>query len=188
MLIPGVQPDHWSLSCEARQLRDEGFEVEPFLAAVERLKDADFSDPEVRARADRMLSGDHGLQRKPGTERWEPSDWPALQGFAESAGVQAPPKGRERAERLRGAWVGRAAGCYWGKPLEGVRRHEWVRLAAESGLTPLRRMLHTLDVSGPVGAEIAARHWGLGRFLPDILPHAPADDDLNYCLLALTIL
>ncbi|MET7460571.1 ADP-ribosylglycohydrolase family protein, partial [Nonomuraea sp. NPDC005501] len=90
--------------------------------------------------------------------------------------------------RLLGAWQGRAAGCVLGKPVEKIPREGVREIAEATGNWPIR---HWFTARG-LPAEVAAR-WPWNRrsavnSLAENIDGVPEDDDLNYPLLALTVL
>jgi ADP-ribosylglycohydrolase len=90
--------------------------------------------------------------------------------------------------RIRGAWLGRAAGCVLGKPVEGLPR-EGIRAIAEStGNWPVRDYF-TADGLDPAVAE----RWPWNRAsrptsLREVLDGVPEDDDLNFTMLAVRLM
>lgn len=85
-------------------------------------------------------------------------------------------------DRLRGAWLGRCAGCNLGKPVEGWRREE-IRAYLESGNAyPITDYIPLLDA-----ADESMIRWGL----PSMRGHVtsmPRDDDIDYTIVGLCIL
>jgi ADP-ribosylglycohydrolase len=92
------------------------------------------------------------------------------------------------ADRVRRAWLGRAAGCVLGKPVEGIPR-EGIRAIAEStGNWPVRDYF-TAEGLDP---EVAER-WPWNRAskptsLREVIDGVPEDDDLNFTMLAVKLL
>ncbi|MFI8928437.1 ADP-ribosylglycohydrolase family protein [Streptomyces sp. NPDC053474] len=98
----------------------------------------------------------------------------------------APPRGHR--DRVHAAWLGRAAGCLLGKPVEKLPRHAIRALAEAAGNWPL----HTWFTARGVPPELIARHPWNRRSAPTSLAEnidgMPEDDDLNYPLLNLLLL
>lgn len=91
-------------------------------------------------------------------------------------------------DRVRGAWTGRAAGCVLGKPVEKIPRQGIEEILRATGRWPLDRWFTARGLPDDV-----ARRWPWNRrsaptSLEENLHGAPEDDDLNYALLALTLL
>ncbi|MET8157169.1 ADP-ribosylglycohydrolase family protein [Sphaerisporangium sp. NPDC005289] len=94
----------------------------------------------------------------------------------------------ELGERLLGAWRGRAAGCVLGKPVEKIPRQGIREIAEATGNWPIRGWF----TAEGLPAEVAAR-WPWNRrsaatSLAETLDGVPEDDDLNFPLLALSLL
>ncbi|MEV6382125.1 ADP-ribosylglycohydrolase family protein [Streptomyces sp. NPDC051773] len=92
------------------------------------------------------------------------------------------------APRLEAAWLGRAAGCLLGKPVEKLPLHAIRRLAAVTGNWPLT----TWFTARGVPPELLTAHPWNRRSAPTSLAEnidgMPEDDDLNYPLLNLLLL
>lgn len=117
----------------------------------------------------------------------EPSDLPSiLAACPETKPALSAPDPDALPDKIRGAWLGRAAGCLLGKPVEGFRRDKLIPLLEKTGNRPLRRYICWKDISPDLAAELGLfRHtyWG------DTLENgAPNDDDTNYTVLALRLL
>ncbi|TDD17129.1 ADP-ribosylglycohydrolase family protein [Nonomuraea diastatica] len=90
--------------------------------------------------------------------------------------------------RVLGAWLGRAAGCVLGKPVEKIPREGIRRIAEATGNWPIRGWFTAKGLPDDV-----ARRWPWNRrsavnSLAENIDGIPEDDDLNYPLLALTVL
>ncbi|MFE9396038.1 ADP-ribosylglycohydrolase family protein [Streptomyces flavidovirens] len=90
--------------------------------------------------------------------------------------------------RLHAAWLGRAAGCLLGKPVEKLPLTAIRQLAAATGNWPLQ----TWFTAQGVPRDLLARHPWNRRSAPTSLAEningMPEDDDLNYPLLGLLLL
>ncbi len=100
-----------------------------------------------------------------------------------------PRVSRERlADRLRGAWIGRAVGCLLGKPVEGMGRAGIRAVLEATGRWPLADWFTAVGLP----ADVAARHpWNRASrttSLAENIDGMPEDDDLNYTMLALRLL
>ncbi|UNM16736.1 ADP-ribosylglycohydrolase family protein [Streptomyces formicae] len=91
-------------------------------------------------------------------------------------------------DRLHAAWLGRAAGCLLGKPVEKLPLHAIRALARAAGNWPL----NTWFTEKGVPAELLAAHpWNrrsAATSLAENIDGMPEDDDLNYPLLDLLLL
>ncbi|GAA2209407.1 hypothetical protein GCM10009850_048650 [Nonomuraea monospora] len=90
--------------------------------------------------------------------------------------------------RVLGAWLGRAAGCVLGKPVEKIPRQGIRQIAEATGNWPIRGWFTAEGLPDEV-----ARRWPWNRrsavnSLAENIDGIPEDDDLNYPLLALSLL
>ncbi|MFJ5078801.1 ADP-ribosylglycohydrolase family protein [Streptomyces sp. NPDC088553] len=116
--------------------------------------------------------------------RWAhhaPREAPLLQGFGSEAPGSLP-------HRLHAAWLGRAAGCLLGKPVEKLPLTAIRALARAAGNWPLS----TWFTARGVPSELLAAHpWNrrsASTSLAENIDGMPEDDDLNYPLLNLLLL
>ncbi len=89
---------------------------------------------------------------------------------------------------FHGAWLGRAAGCLLGKPVEKVQREGIRAILQSSGRWPLTEYFTAQGVP----AEVLAKHpWNkqsAKTALQENIKGMPEDDDLNYPLISLLTL
>ena len=92
------------------------------------------------------------------------------------------------ADRIRGAWLGRAVGCLLGKPVEGLSRAAIREILQATGRWPLADWFTARGLP----EAVAARHpWNRARrttSLAENIDGMPEDDDLNYTMLALALM
>ncbi|MFD4375400.1 ADP-ribosylglycohydrolase family protein [Streptomyces sp. NPDC058486] len=91
-------------------------------------------------------------------------------------------------DRLHAAWLGRAAGCLLGKPVEKLPLDAIRALARAAGNWPLDDWFTARGVPEPL---LAAHPWNrrsAATSLAETIDGMPEDDDLNYPLLALLLL
>ncbi|MFJ3642215.1 ADP-ribosylglycohydrolase family protein [Streptomyces sp. NPDC090108] len=100
----------------------------------------------------------------------------------------APSSARTTPRALEAAWLGRAAGCLLGKPVEKLPLDAIRELARATGNWPLT----TWFTAKGVPADLLARHpWNrrsAATSLAENIDGMPEDDDLNYPLLNLLLL
>src|SRR3989441_1396421 len=122
------------------------------------------------------------------TTEEEPADLDAIR-----ATWSAPPRlasisRAALADRLRGAWLGRAVGCLLGKPVEGLGRAAIREILEATGRWPLDDWFTACGLP----EEVAARHpWNRASratSLAENIDGMPEDDDLNYTMLALALI
>ncbi|MDR3084750.1 MAG: ADP-ribosylglycohydrolase family protein [Christensenellaceae bacterium] len=169
---------------EYQQFFDEGRDVQRYKRLVEELVALPFTkerETMVEALAEILLS----QPLCEGYPYYEPSDLDGIQSCRRPSG-EALPKPDEKAlpERVKGAWLGRIAGCLLGKPLEGIRTGELNELLKVTGNYPLHRYVLEKDLSEDLYARISFPLRG--RCWADTIECAPADDDTNYTVIAAT--
>lgn len=91
-------------------------------------------------------------------------------------------------DRLHGAWLGRAAGCLLGKPVEKIPRHGIRAIGQATGNWPVHRYFTEEGLPADI-----ARRWPWNRrsaptSLAENISGMPEDDDLNFTLIALDLL
>ncbi|MFD5102695.1 ADP-ribosylglycohydrolase family protein [Streptomyces albidochromogenes] len=91
-------------------------------------------------------------------------------------------------DRLHAAWLGRAAGCLLGKPVEKLPLPAIRRLAAATGNWPLRTWFTARGVPGHLLARHPWNRRSAATSLAENIDGMPEDDDLNYPLLGLLLL
>ncbi|WP_020576366.1 ADP-ribosylglycohydrolase family protein [Actinopolymorpha alba] len=175
---------------------DAGGDPRPLHAGA---SDLPFS-AELRALAERLLDELDALP-SPYADR-EPTDLPeiahlapALRDSASAApaapaapAAASPSPGAPSMDRYHGAWLGRAAGCLLGKPVEKIPRRGIREILQSQGRWPL----HAYFTERDLPAEVAAR-WPWNRrsaptSLVENIAGMPEDDDLNFPLLNLALL
>jgi ADP-ribosylglycohydrolase len=108
--------------------------------------------------------------------------WPPPPAWRDSREAPSPP------HALHAAWLGRAAGCLLGKPVEKLPLHAIRDLARATGNWPLNSWF----TANGLPAELAAAHPWNRRSAPTSLAEnidgMPEDDDLNYPLLNLRLI
>jgi ADP-ribosylglycohydrolase len=100
----------------------------------------------------------------------------------------ATPPGADLVERLHGAWLGRAAGCLLGKPVEKLPRAGIHAIATATGNWPVTSYFTAVGLDA---ATAAAWPWNRRSATTSLLENIdgmPEDDDLNYPMLLLALL
>jgi ADP-ribosylglycohydrolase len=119
----------------------------------------------------------------------EPDDLDAIETLGPAFAVDGGgrPAGAELADRVHGGWLGRAAGCLLGKPVEKVPREGIRAIARSTGNWPLRGYF---TAEGLDPAVAVAHPWNRASRTTSLVENIagmPEDDDLNYALLALSL-
>lgn len=143
------------------------------------------ASPELRALAREILS--RVDDREPPGElcQAEPDDLDEI--LASAAPRPVAPDG-DLADRVHGAWLGRAAGCLLGKPVEKIPREGIRAIAQDTGNWPVSAYFTEIGLD----PDIAARYpWNRRSRLTSLVENIdgmPEDDDLNFPLIALDLL
>lgn len=128
------------------------------------------------------------LQALPGPEdHLGLGDWARVERVLPPAPAPAPVPD-DLAERIRGAWTGRAAGCLLGKPVEKIPREGIEEILRATGRWPLERWFTAVGLPDDVAARWPWNRRSAGTSLEENIDGMPEDDDLNYPMLALTLL
>lgn len=90
-------------------------------------------------------------------------------------------------DRLLGAWLGRAAGCLLGKPVERIPRHGIRAIAESTGNWPIDGYFTARGLDADVAAAHPWNRRGAANSLAENIDGMPEDDDLNFALIALRL-
>ncbi|GAA2172895.1 ADP-ribosylglycohydrolase family protein [Agrococcus versicolor] len=110
----------------------------------------------------------------------EPDDWPSM-----ALAPMALPVADGLADRLRGAWLGRAIGCLVGKPVEKIPREGIRAIAEATGRWPVRGYFTEAGLPEDVAAAWPWNRRSRPTSLDGVIDGMPEDDDLNFAVLAL---
>ncbi|MGW0436846.1 ADP-ribosylglycohydrolase family protein [Micromonospora sp. NPDC003197] len=193
MRLTWVQPEDL-LPHELAASRDEGRDVSAVLdrwVAAGGSPDAPVSGasatpagPALRALAAKLLDVCDALPAASSATEPETLDairanWPAT--WAVSAGPVDP-------DRMHGAWLGRAAGCLLGKPVEKIHRQGIREILEATGRWPLSAYFTAVGLPDDVAARWPWNRRSKVNSLVENIDGMPEDDDLNFALLALRVL
>ncbi len=84
--------------------------------------------------------------------------------------------------KIRGAWIGRIAGCLLGKTVECIHTDELVPFLKETGNYPMKRYIYKSDATDAICEKY--RFPFKWRCYADDIQCAPSDDDTSYTVLA----
>ncbi|MBL1069013.1 ADP-ribosylglycohydrolase family protein [Streptomyces sp. 7-21] len=122
-------------------------------------------------------------------------DWPAPRRAAAGRDGSDDREGRDGRDsrdellaRLHAAWLGRAAGCVLGKPVEKLPLAGIRALAQATGNWPLRTWFTARGLPREVAEAYPWNRRSRATSLAETIDGAPEDDDLNYPLLGLLLL
>ncbi|MFD1543324.1 ADP-ribosylglycohydrolase family protein [Nonomuraea guangzhouensis] len=118
----------------------------------------------------------------------EPSDLAAI--IAACPNWPAPAAALRQVDpaRVLGAWQGRAAGCVLGKPVEKIPRAGIREIAEATGNWPITGWFTAQGLPDAIAARWPWNRRSAVNSLAENIDGVPEDDDLNYPLLALSVL
>jgi ADP-ribosylglycohydrolase len=102
--------------------------------------------------------------------------------------VAAPTPGTELENRIHGAWLGRAAGCLLGKPVEKIPREGIRAIAENTGNWPVSRYFTEIGLDPAIAERYPWNRRSRPTSLIENIDGMPEDDDLNFPLIALDLL
>jgi ADP-ribosylglycohydrolase len=148
------------------------------------------ASPQLRERARELLVLLDGLGPDAGLLAREPSELPAILALASGApgrplveATVAP-----STDRMRGAWLGRAAGCLLGKPVEKIPREGIRAIAQATGNWPISSYFTAIGLPDDISSRYPWNRRSRQTSLLENIDGMPEDDDLNFPLIALDLL
>ncbi|MGV8912450.1 MAG: ADP-ribosylglycohydrolase family protein [Rhodoglobus sp.] len=91
-------------------------------------------------------------------------------------------------DRVLGAWLGRAAGCLLGKPVEKISRAGIRAISESTGNWPIGSYFTEVGLDPQVAAQFPWNRRSRPTSLMENIDGMPEDDDLNFPLIALDLL
>jgi len=116
----------------------------------------------------------------------EPDELDEILALARPVTVASP--GANLADRVHGAWLGRAAGCLLGKPVEKIPREGIRAIAQSTGNWPISRYFTEVNLDGELAARYPWNRRSRPTSLLENIDGMPEDDDLDFPLIALDLL
>jgi len=146
----------------------------------------DPAPPALRALARELLSQLDEREAPEALRRTEPDGLEEILDLARPVDVRPPAD--DLADRVHGAWLGRAAGCLLGKPVEKISREGIEAIARSTGNWPISRYFTEVGLDGEIAARYPWNRRSRPTSLAENIDGMPEDDDLNYPLIALDLL
>ena len=146
------------------------------------------ADPGLRRLAGRLLDELGGRSPDPVLAAAEPSEWGQLCTLVTALSSTEVASTVVDLDRFLGAWQGRAAGCLLGKPVEKIPRAGIREILVSSGGWPLSGYFTAAGVPDDVRARWPWNRRSAPNSLRENVSGMPEDDDLNYPMIALTVL
>jgi ADP-ribosylglycohydrolase len=91
-------------------------------------------------------------------------------------------------QRVLGGWLGRAAGCLLGKPVEKIPREGIRAIAEATGNWPVRGYFTEVGLPAAIAEQWPWNRRSRPTSLVENIAGMPEDDDLNFAMLALALL
>jgi ADP-ribosylglycohydrolase len=91
-------------------------------------------------------------------------------------------------DRVHGAWLGRAAGCLLGKPVEKIPREGIRAIAQNTGNWPIASYFTEIGLDPELAARYPWNRKSRPTSLVENIDGMPEDDDLNFPLIGLDLL
>ncbi len=175
---------------ELRQAKEEGKDVEQIAA---RWFDAGGMPAPPRGASDEPASGELRALALELLDAIDEIPSPLADkeptGFEEIIGAADPAEPRQiDPQRIAGAWLGRAAGCVLGKPVEGIPREGIRAIAQGTGNWPVQGWFTAVGLGPDVTERYPWNRASRGTSLAENIDGIPEDDDLNFTMLAVVVL
>jgi ADP-ribosylglycohydrolase len=146
----------------------------------------DPAPPALRKLARELLSHVDEREAPAALRAAEPDGLDEILALARPVTVASP--GVDLADRVHGAWLGRAAGCLLGKPVEKIPREGIRAIAQSTGNWPISRYFTEVGLDGELAARYPWNRRSRPTSLLENIDGMPEDDDLNFPLIALDLL
>lgn len=190
MKISWISPEEL-LRYELQQQREEGKDIASWQARWERIQRDARDETELRSQALQLL--DELNSAAPSNEllHSEPS---ALEEILAQR-PHAPPALRQHAlaheelyDRILGGWLGRAAGCLLGKPVEKYSREVIKEILQSNGTWPLSDYITAHGMPEELLKKYPWNRHSGKESLKENIACMTEDDDMNYAMLNLHVL
>ena len=195
--VTWIQPEDL-LAHELRQSADEGRDIAPVaarwtaaggeVAAPHGGASQPAAPPHLRALARELLDELAELPPDPQLAAAEPDELDAIFAAAPETGPALSPAPGALPDRVLGGWLGRAAGCLLGKPVEKIPREGIREILQATGSWPLAGYFTARGLPAEVAERWPWNKASRGTSLAENIDGMPEDDDLNYPLLGLLLL
>ncbi|MBO0895329.1 ADP-ribosylglycohydrolase family protein [Arthrobacter sunyaminii] len=167
----------WAEAGGSTQLAPSGASAEP-------------ASQEIRALARTVLDELQTLQTPSAVE---PDEWEEIVALLPPAAPDiAPTAPRIRTsvdfQRMHGAWLGRAAGCLLGKPVEKIPRAGIEQIARATGNWPIQTYFTAVGLPQDIAQRWPWNRRSAPTSLVENIDGMPEDDDLNFPILTLDLM
>jgi ADP-ribosylglycohydrolase len=167
------------LKQELIQLKEQGIDLDSLPLY---LRTVSGSDDELAAKCRELYASSGSWKMSDDYAYEEPSDLVSIERACRFHTASGLVDRETLFDRINGAWLGRAAGCLLGKPVEGWSREEIRRVLSSYEAYPLRH--YFTERFAPVDLE-PWKHEQYNRCAIENCSGMPRDDDMDYTILAL---
>ena len=161
-----------------QQAADEGKDVTVYRADCERIaREAETENREAEAAAmDKALMA---AAVRADYLYSEPSEYAEILALLSPAQKEPVPGAGILREKIRGAWIGRIAGCLLGKPLEGLRQDKLRPILSCTGNLPMNRYVDSREFTEELREKVDFTSLDPWQkcWVDTIGDAAPVDDD-----------
>jgi ADP-ribosylglycohydrolase len=187
--ISWIQPEDL-IGHELRQAAEQGKDVESVgrrwfdaggKPAPGRGASQEPVSPELRALALELLDEIEAIPRPLAAD--EPEELETILAAADPVPPVTPDL-----DRIEGAWLGRAAGCVLGKPVENISREGIRAIAQSTGNWPVSGWFTADGLDRRVGERFPWNRASRSTSLAENIDGIPEDDDLNFTMLGVALL
>ena len=140
---------------------------------------------DVRALARQLLAELDELALPAALAAAEPDDLEVIEALAPGTTSSTPVD--DVTDRIHGGWLGRASGCLLGKPVEKIPRHGIRAIAESTGNWPISTYFTAIGLDPDVAAAYPWNRASRTTSLVENIAGMPEDDDLNFAIVALTL-
>ncbi|MEZ4763903.1 MAG: ADP-ribosylglycohydrolase family protein [Calditrichia bacterium] len=190
MKISWISPEDL-LTHELRQRSEEGLDVREFGRRWETIRESGETADAIRDAARKLHSELQLLSPPDELLKNEPSELPAIRAARPENPLRLPAANRAESalvDRISGGWLGRAAGCLLGKPVEKTPRAGIREMLVASGNWPLSDYITAKSVPDHLLKKYPwNRHSGRESLRENIVCMTE-DDDMNYPMINLSVL
>lgn len=112
----------------------------------------------------------------------EPSDLEGIKALRKPYELSGKVDKSTLEDKIHGAWVGRIAGCFLGKAVEGIKTDELVPFLKRTDNYPMYRYILSTDCTDE-NCEGMKYRIEPRKVFPDTTKYMPTDDDTNYMVI-----
>lgn len=176
---------------ELCQQQEEGKDVAPFRQRWKNLQHETKNDLELRNQAIELMRALTSLPLSNEIASREPSTFAEIRALTAAPTVALPKlalSNEELADHLAGGWLGRAAGCLLGKPVEKHPRAAIKEILTSNGNWPLANYFTEKDMPEALRQKYPWNKHSGRESLRENIVCMTEDDDMNYPMINLHVL